>query len=72
MLHMLIILMVMNVKCQCWENHFGFHCEQKRTFLEYQLCYNDGQCGVDGEHYYCEYSSNFRGISKQKNKIIRL
>ena len=62
MLHVLIILVVTDVKCQ--ENYFGFHCEQKRTFLEYQLCYNDGQCGVDGEHYYCEYSSNFRGISK--------
>ena len=56
--------MVMNVKCPCRENYFEFHCEQKRTFLEYQLCYNDGQCAVDGEHYYCECSSNFIGISK--------
>ena len=56
--------MVMNVKCECRENHFEFHCEQKRTFLEYQLCYSDGQCQADDEHYYCEYSSNCIGISK--------
>ena len=56
--------MGINVKWQCRENYFGFHCEQKRTFLEYQLCYNDGQCQTDGEHYYCEYSSNCIGISK--------
>ena len=30
------------------------------------------QCGADGEHYYCECSSNFIGIAQQENKIIRL
>ena len=69
---MLIILMVMNVNCQCREKHFRFHCKQKYTCLEYSPCYNDGQCQADGEHYYCEYSSNFIDISQQKNKIIRV
>ena len=72
MLHVLIILVVSDVKCQCRENHFRFHYEQKYTCLEYSLCYNDGQCQADGEHYYCECSSNFIGISQQQNKIIRV
>ena len=63
MLHVLIILVVSDVKCQCRENHFRFHYEQKYTCLEYSPCYNDGQCQADGEHYYCERSSNFIGLS---------
>ena len=52
----------MNVKCR--EKYFGFHCEHKYICLEYLLCFNVGQRGADGDHYYCECSSNFIGISK--------
>ena len=64
--------MITDVKCQCRENHFRFHCKQKYTCLEYSPRYNDGQCQADGEHSDCECSSNFIGISQQKNKIIRV
>ena len=32
MLHVLIIMVVTNVKRQCRENYFGFHCEQKHAY----------------------------------------